>query len=119
MILRNNKETEQNRDELSVGDVVKIISGMQIPVDGICLSASGVQVDESAMTGESDHLPRESYEGCIKKQKHHEDNQQSKGVDNDPHSVPSCVMLSGTNVTTGDGYFLCTVVGEKSCEGKI
>jgi hypothetical protein len=108
--------SELNRDELSVGDVVKIVAGMAIPVDGIVLKASGVQVDESAMTGESDHLPRDAYENCVKKQKIHES---GNGDTNDPHAVPSCVVLSGTAVTTGEGLFLCTVVGEKSCEGKI
>jgi cation transport ATPase len=31
-----------NRDQLCVGDVVKIEAGMGIPVDGIVLKASGV-----------------------------------------------------------------------------
>lgn len=90
---------------------------MAVPVDGIVLEASGVQVDESAMTGESDHLPRDSYESCKKKQQIHEST--DKTGERNPHSVPSCVLLSGTAITTGEGKFLCIVVGEKSCEGKI
>ena len=105
-----------NRDQLCVGDVVKIEAGMGIPVDGIVLKASGVQVDESAMTGESDHLPRESFEVCMEKKKIHEAGAQGA---NHHHDVPSCVLLSGTNLTTGDGAYVVTVVGEQSCEGKI
>ena len=41
---------------------------MNIPVDGIVLEGSGVMADESAMTGESDHLQKESFEKCIRRQ---------------------------------------------------
>ena len=43
-----------------VGDVLKIKAGMNIPVDGIIIRSSGVQSNESAMTGESDELKKES-----------------------------------------------------------
>jgi magnesium-transporting ATPase (P-type) len=35
------------------------------------------------------------------------------------HSIPSPVLLSGTQITTGEGWFLVIVVGENSCQGKI
>jgi magnesium-transporting ATPase (P-type) len=35
------------------------------------------------------------------------------------HSLPSCCMLSGTQITTGEGWFVCTVVGENSAIGQI
>lgn len=41
-ILRDRSWMEINRDQLCVGDVVKIEAGMGIPVDGIVLKASGV-----------------------------------------------------------------------------
>jgi magnesium-transporting ATPase (P-type) len=37
---------------------------MNIPVDGICLKASGVQCNEAAMTGESDELKKDTMEAC-------------------------------------------------------
>lgn len=94
-----------------------IKAGMGIPVDGIVLEAKGVMVDESAMTGESDHLPRDSYDACLAKQKIHES--EHKGGDKHPHYVPSPVLLSGTSIQTGEGMFLVTVVGDMSCEGQI
>lgn len=39
---------------------------MNIPVDGIIIHGSGVSVNESAMTGESDELKKESLENCKK-----------------------------------------------------
>lgn len=35
------------------------------------------------------------------------------------HAVPSPVMLSGTQVATGEGWFVCTVVGDNSAIGQI
>jgi P-type E1-E2 ATPase len=43
-----------------VGDVLKIQAGMDVPVDGIAIMASGVLANESAMTGESDELKKET-----------------------------------------------------------
>lgn len=40
---------------------------MNIPVDGIVIQGTDVLCDESAMTGESDHLPKMSYEQCLHK----------------------------------------------------
>jgi magnesium-transporting ATPase (P-type) len=37
---------------------------MNVPVDGVIIHASGVQANESAMTGESDELKKESLENC-------------------------------------------------------
>lgn len=53
-----------HRNELKVGDIIAIQNGMNIPVDGVCIEAVGVTADESAMTGESFHLPKETYMKC-------------------------------------------------------
>lgn len=51
-----------------MGDVVKITAGMDVPVDGIVLKgSSGIEANESAMTGESDDLKKEDYETCLSK----------------------------------------------------
>jgi len=49
-----------HRNHIKVGDIVKIQNGMNVPVDGVVLVGIGIMSDESAMTGESDHLPKES-----------------------------------------------------------
>ena len=96
--------------------MVKIQNGMQLPVDGICIEASGVMSDESALTGESDHLPKETVAKCLQRQQEHEEqDQKSRG----PHDVPSPVLLSGTQIQTGQGWFLCLVVGDNTAEGQI
>ena len=37
---------------------------MNIPVDGIVYRGSGVMTDESAMTGESDEIKKDSLDSC-------------------------------------------------------
>lgn len=54
-LIRDGKEVVMHKENLVVGDIVKIKNGMDIPVDGICIEASGVLSDESSLTGESDH----------------------------------------------------------------
>jgi len=100
-----------------VGDVIKIVNGMNIPIDGIILEGSGVMSDESAMTGESDHLPKETLDKCLQRQQEHEAD--SKSGSRSHHDVPSPVLLSGTTIQTGQGWFVCVVVGEMTCEGQI
>lgn len=47
--------------DIVVGDVVKITAGMDVPVDGIVLKgSSGIEANESAMTGESDDLKKKT-----------------------------------------------------------
>lgn len=66
------KEEDMHKDNIKVGDIVKIKNGMDIPVDGIVIDGNGVMADESALTGESDHLSKESIPTCMHKKEQHE-----------------------------------------------
>jgi len=90
---------------------------MDVPVDGIIYHASGVSISEAAMTGESDEMKKDSVEKCTSKK---EEKLAELGVSKEKpssHSIPSPLMLSGTQVATGEGWFVCTVVGENSAIG--
>jgi magnesium-transporting ATPase (P-type) len=115
--IRDGKELVVHRNNIKVGDIIKIESGMNIPVDGICIVGIGIMSDESAMTGESDHCSKESVDICKKRQAEFESD--NKGGKKGPHDVPSPVILSGTQIQTGQGLFVCIVVGEDTCEGQI
>ena len=41
---------------------------MAIPVDGLVLEAQGLSADESAMTGESDEIKKDTFDACFAKQ---------------------------------------------------
>jgi magnesium-transporting ATPase (P-type) len=111
--LRNGKEEMVHIGDIVVGDLVQIKAGMDVPVDGLIVKSSGVLANESAMTGESDELKKESISLCM--EKYQEKINQVIG----PHDVPSPVLLSGTQISTGEGWFLALVVGKHSCDGKI
>lgn len=61
-----------HKEVIKVGDIIKIVNGMDIPVDGICIEANGVLADESSLTGESDHLQKETVEKCFVRKAEHE-----------------------------------------------
>ena len=52
-VRRNGQEAEIPAEQLVAGDVVLIAAGDQVPADGRIVAASAVQIDESALTGES------------------------------------------------------------------
>ncbi|XP_007030588.2 PREDICTED: calcium-transporting ATPase 12, plasma membrane-type [Theobroma cacao] len=79
--------------EVVVGDVVCLKIGDQIPADGLFLDGHSLKVDESSMTGESDHVEING--------------------NNNPF------MLSGTKVTDGFGFMLVTSVGMNTAWGKM
>lgn len=59
-IIRDNKEIMINADDIKIGDIVRVIAGETIPVDGVIIKGQG-SIDESIMNGES--LPVDKYVG--------------------------------------------------------
>ncbi len=72
------------------------------------------------MTGESDELKKDTYATCMtrKEEKLSEISMQGGGKKG-PHDAPSPVLLSGTQVSTGEGWFVTIMVGKQSCVGRI
>lgn len=79
--------------DIVVGDICQVKYGDLLPADGIVLQSNDLKVDESSLTGESDHL--------------------RKGEDLDP------ILFSGTHVMEGSGRMLVTAVGINSQAGII
>ena len=59
-IIRDNKEIMINTDDIEIGDIVRVIAGETIPVDGVIIKGQS-SIDESIMNGES--LPVDKYVG--------------------------------------------------------
>ena len=66
--MRSGKEETIHHNNIQVGDILKIRAGMNIPVDGIIIRSSGVDANESAMTGESDNLKKDTMDNCKARQ---------------------------------------------------
>ena len=52
-VRRDGATAEIPAEQLVVGDVVLLSAGDQVPADGRIIAASALQIDESALTGES------------------------------------------------------------------
>ncbi|KAJ0036403.1 hypothetical protein NQD34_005080 [Periophthalmus magnuspinnatus] len=79
--------------DMVVGDMAQVKYGDLLPADGILVQGNDLKIDESSLTGESDHV--------------------RKSVDKDP------MLLSGTHVMEGSGRMLVTAVGVNSQTGII
>lgn len=92
-VVRGNKSIEIAIADIVVGDICQVKYGDLLPADGIILQSNDIKIDESAMTGESDHV--------------------KKSVERDP------LLFSGTHVMEGSGKMVVTCVGENSQSGQI
>ncbi|CAN4091238.1 unnamed protein product [Withania somnifera] len=79
--------------DIVVGDVICLKIGDQVPADGILIEGHSLQVDESSMTGESDH------------------------VEINLGQYP--FLISGTKVVDGYGMMLVTSVGMNTTWGEM
>jgi hypothetical protein len=62
------------------------------------------------MTGESIELKKENLEMCLFRIQEFEE----EGGEKTPHELPSPFLISGTQIQTGEGWFLIIVVGRNS-----
>uniref|UniRef100_A0A8C1AAN5 Calcium-transporting ATPase n=2 Tax=Cyprinus carpio TaxID=7962 RepID=A0A8C1AAN5_CYPCA len=79
--------------EIVTGDIAQIKYGDLLPADGILIQGNDLKIDESSLTGESDHV--------------------KKSMEKDP------MLLSGTHVMEGSGKMVVTAVGVNSQTGII
>ncbi|XP_035517770.1 plasma membrane calcium-transporting ATPase 2 isoform X4 [Morone saxatilis] len=79
--------------DIVVGDIAQVKYGDLLPADGVLIQGNDVKIDESSLTGESDHV--------------------RKSAEKDP------MLLSGTHVMEGSGRMVVTAVGVNSQTGII
>ncbi|HEX9643987.1 MAG TPA: HAD-IC family P-type ATPase [Acidimicrobiia bacterium] len=82
-VLRDGRSVEIPIEQIVVDDVVELRAGDQLPVDGVVVTARGLEIDESLLTGESDPVLKE----------------------------PGMEGLSGSFVAAGSGRYRATRVG--------
>ncbi|XP_061187594.1 plasma membrane calcium-transporting ATPase 2-like isoform X2 [Saccostrea echinata] len=92
-VIRGGQDKNIPVGEIVVGDIAQVKYGDLLPADGLLIQSNDLKVDESSLTGESDHV--------------------KKGVKTDP------MMFSGTHVMEGSGKMLVTAVGVNSQTGII
>jgi Ca2+-transporting ATPase len=52
-VRRDGSEAEVSAEEIVVGDIVLLAAGDEVPADGRIVEATSLEIDESALTGES------------------------------------------------------------------
>ncbi|MGZ4443446.1 MAG: cation-translocating P-type ATPase [Nocardioidaceae bacterium] len=103
-VRRDGVEDEIPAEELVVGDIVLLAAGDQVPADGRIVAASALQIDESALTGES--VPADKDAGTL------------LVGDLGPGEQTNMAFMN-TPVTHGSGTVVVTGVGAETELGKI
>ena len=103
-VRRDGVEAEIPAEEVVVGDVVLLAAGDQVPADGRIVEASALQIDESALTGESSPASKEA-----------------TTLPAGPRSPGDQLNMAfmNTPVTHGSGLLVVTGTGAASELGKI
>jgi Ca2+-transporting ATPase len=103
-VRRDGVEAQVPAEELVAGDVVVISAGDQVPADGRIVAASSLQIDESALTGESVPVAK--------------DTAVLARVELGPGDQTNMVFMN-TPVTHGGGTVIVTATGADTELGKI
>jgi len=103
-VIRNEEEYIISEEEITLGDVIVLREGEKIPADGRILHSESLQVDEAALTGESN--PKFKISADIKK-------------DNIAISDQKNMVFKGTSVVFGNGKAIVTAIGSDTVIGAI
>jgi P-type Ca2+ transporter type 2C len=103
-VRRDGAEAQIPAEQLVVGDVVLLTAGDQVPADGRVIAASALQIDESALTGES--VPAAKDAATL------------SGRDVGPGDLTNIAFMN-TPVTHGSGTMIVTATGAGTELGKI
>lgn len=90
-VIRSGRLTQQPVDRVVVDDLIELRPGDQLVVDGVVMSSSGLEIDESLLTGESDPVQKDVDDEC----------------------------LSGSFVAAGSGRYRATKVGEEAYAARL
>ena len=92
-VVRQGRRQPVSIFQLVVGDIVCLNIGDQVPGDGVLVEGHSLKVDESSMTGESDHV--------------------------EIHEKDNPFLFSGTKISDGFGTMVVTSVGMNTAWGEM
>lgn len=108
-VKREGKDVEIDSRELVPGDVLIVEAGILLPADGLFEVSQDIQIDESALTGESLPIKKNRIEVDLFTLPFHKE-----------VKVPSHTLgFAGTRVLTGSGLLRVTLTGTQTSYGEI
>ncbi|MFD9390410.1 HAD-IC family P-type ATPase [Streptomyces sp. NPDC060000] len=90
-VRRDGTAVEVATSEVVLDDLIEIGPGDKVPVDGVCVEADGLEIDESLLTGEADAVVKR----------------------------PGDQVMSGSFVVAGGGAFQATKVGREAYAAQL
>ncbi|MFF2846984.1 HAD-IC family P-type ATPase [Streptomyces sp. NPDC058001] len=90
-VRRDGTASEISTSEIVLGDVIEFGPGDKVVVDGTCVEADGLEIDESLLTGEADPVVKQ----------------------------PGDAVMSGSFVVAGGGAFTATKVGREAYAAQL
>ncbi|MCM1942933.1 cation-translocating P-type ATPase [Streptomyces sp. G3] len=90
-VRRDGRPAEVSTSEIVLDDVIEIGPGDKAVVDGVCVEADGLEIDESLLTGEADPVVKQ----------------------------PGDQVMSGSFVVAGGGAFRATKVGREAYAAQL
>ncbi len=103
VVLRNGKRQEVESETVVTGDIIVLSPGVKIPADARVLEASGLEVQEAALTGE--WVPTEKTVEPV--------------AEHAPLAERTCMLYAGTLVTSGSGTAIVVAIGSGTEFGAI
>ncbi|PWA88332.1 Calcium-transporting P-type ATPase, subfamily IIB [Artemisia annua] len=91
--IREGRRQKISLFDVVVGDVIPLNIGDQVPADGVIINEHSLLIDESSVTGESDHI--------------------------DINAIKNPFLFSGSKVADGHGQMLVLSVGMNTTWGKM
>ena len=102
-VIRDNIEQIINADHLAPGDIVVLEIGNRVPADLRLVKTINLQVDESALTGES--IPTTKQTSAV--------------TENTPLAEQHSMVRMGTNITNGFAHGIVVTTGMQTEFGRI
>lgn len=90
-VIRDGKKVTINQEDLVIDDTFIIAEGDQIPTDGLIIKTEAIEIDESLLTGEPDHIYKQVNDS----------------------------VMSGSFVTSGSAYVKVSAVGTDNYATKL
>jgi Ca2+-transporting ATPase len=103
-VRRDGSESQMPAEQIVAGDVVLLAAGDEVPADGRIIEASSLEIDESALTGESVPASKGT--------------ETPEGTDLPPGDQSDMAFMH-TPVTHGSGVMIVTATGADTEVGKI